>query len=158
MSVASLEVTSPSASAPVSPASLSPGFSSAGDRSVRPVPPSPPSLSPGLSGEEDFTDPESLLPDWFLEGSVVTEGFRSDLEGVTSVLVEIHQRARVLKRLPPLHLWRWKQKRVWERSTRAFVPYLGAALREGAGHVVFLKACLRLLELPFLILASTLPE
>ena len=92
-----------------------------------------------------------------LAGSALPEVLPSDSDGLSSVIVEIHQRARVLKRLPPLHLWKWKQKRFWERSTREFTPYFDAALRADPESTDFLRVCLRVLELPYLALAKTLP-
>ena len=116
------------------------------------VPPLPPLLPPPGGGLD------ALLPTWAVDGSAIPEGFCASVSSVTEVLVEIHQRARVLRRLPPLHLWSWKQKRVWERSTRQMVPYLEAALRLPGGSEGFLRMCLRLQEMPYLVLASTLSE
>jgi hypothetical protein len=101
-------------------------------------------------------DLSELLPEWFLQGSCVLN-FEPTKEHVTRVMTEIHQNAGFLRGLPPLELWRWAQKKSWERATKEFVPYFEKAILTPTS-VDFLKLCLRVLELPTLALQQALPE
>ena len=119
-----------------------------------------PSVSLSLNDcepDEEGTNLSSLLPDWFLQGSVVVN-FEPTKENVTRVMTEIHQQAGFLRGLPPLELWRWAQKKRWQKATRDFVPYFEKAISVNTNSVEFLKLCLRLLELPALALQQAHPE
>ena len=102
-------------------------------------------------------DLSKLLPDWFLNGSVILN-FEPTKDNVTKVMTEIHRKAGFLRGLPPLELWRWAQKKRWQKATREFVPYFEKAILSNTNSVEFLKLCLRLLELPGLALQQAQPE
>jgi Reverse transcriptase (RNA-dependent DNA polymerase) len=106
---------------------------------------------------ESDEDLSSLLPDWFLQESVILN-FEPTKDNVTRVMTEIHQKAGFLRGLPPLELWRWAQKKRWEKATQEFVPYFEKAVLTPSNSVEFLKLCLRLLELPALALQQVQPE
>jgi hypothetical protein len=103
------------------------------------------------------TTPDDLLPDWFSKKSCIPAEITSDKPALTAILVEIHQAAASLRRLPPLRLWRGNQRRTWARCTRQFVKYFQSSLRKDSNSEDFLKLCLRLLELPSIILTQTMP-
>ena len=84
--------------------------------------------------------------------------FEPSKENVTQVLIDIQRKAGFLKGFPPLAMWRYAQKRRWERATEEFVPYFKEALTLDQRCSDYLVMCLRVLELPSLALKFTLPE
>ena len=101
---------------------------------------------------------EDLLPEWFTSKSCIPSEAAANKADLQTVLVDIHRASSQLRRLPPLRLWRGNQRRMWVRCTRQFTKYFQAALRQNAKSEAFLKLCLRLLELPSIILTQTLPD
>jgi hypothetical protein len=115
-------------------------------------------VRPTPDNEEDRPTLDELIPDWFVKKSIVTDvDVSSDKHALTSLIVQINQAASNLRRLPPLRLWRGNQRRAWARCTRQFTHYFRAALRQDSNSEDFLKLCLRLLELPSIILTETMP-
>jgi hypothetical protein len=107
--------------------------------------------------EADGKHPDDLLPDWFSAKSSIPDEITGENGVITPILVELTRAAAQLRRLPPLRLWRGNQRRMWARCTKQFTGYFQAALREDANSPEFLKLCLRLLELPSIVLSPTLP-
>jgi len=109
-----------------------------------------------FSDEEETAALTELLPSWFQAGSVIPLDFKPTIENVINVLVEIHRKARCLRGLPPLALWRFSWKRMWVKSTNEFVPYFQRAISIDSNSSEYLKLVLRLFELPYLALAHGL--
>ena len=117
----------------------------------------PPTPADGFMGDERLKSIDWLLPDWFTTKSCIPAVVSDSKAELTSILIELHRAASHLRRLPPLRLWRGNQRRTWARCTRQFTSYFHAALRTHSNSTDFLKLCLRLLELPTIILGPTLP-
>ena len=102
---------------------------------------------------------DDLLPDWFLAKScILLEDEQSYSKNeLEPLLIDLFRASSHLRRLPPLRLWRGNQRRLWTRCTKQFTCYFEAALASNPSSTEFLKLCLRLLELPSLILSPTLP-
>ena len=113
-------------------------------------------MAPTPPAEVKTTD--SLLPVWFTSKSCVPADLPETESELEALLCELHKNAAQLRRLPPLRLWRGNQRRSWARCTRQFAPYFEAALKKDGSSADFMKLSLRLLELPSVILSSTLPS
>ena len=99
---------------------------------------------------------DDLLPEWFITKSCIPD-IVSSKEDLKAVIIDMHRASSQLRRLPPLRLWRGNQRRMWARCTKQFTDYFQAAILRTPSSPEFLKLCLRLLELPAIILAQTLP-
>ena len=96
---------------------------------------------------------DDLLPEWFVTKSCIPD-IVSGKEDLQAVIIRASSQ---LRRLPPPRLWQGNQRRMWARCTKQFTDYFQAAILRTPGSPEFLKLCLRLLELPAIILAQTLP-
>ena len=96
---------------------------------------------------------DDLLPDWFQSKSCLPDRVTTNKSELSGLLVDLNRVSSVLRRLPPLRLWRGNQRRLWARCTRQFVPYFEASMKTESTSESFLKLCLRLLELPSIILS-----
>lgn len=74
------------------------------------------------------------------------------------VLAVLQQNAGFMKGMPPLQLWKKAQKAKFENFSTEFVPYFEKATKTDRSSTEFLILCLRLLELPTLILKHELPK